>query len=94
MRSPSLDFALRAILRMSQFAPGELVLLAQEKGTRRLARYAGSLRFSPFRALAELAEFAAPSASKSSSNRAARSIPKWLRCSAAPDGFQHLLVVL
>ena len=31
MRSPSLDFALRAILRMSQFAPGELVLLAQEK---------------------------------------------------------------
>ena len=31
MRSPSLDFALRAILRMSQFAPGELVLCAQEK---------------------------------------------------------------
>ncbi len=38
MRSPSLDFALRAILRMSQFAPGELVLLAQEKGTRWLFR--------------------------------------------------------
>jgi hypothetical protein len=31
MRSPSLDFALRAILWMSQFTPGELVLLAQEK---------------------------------------------------------------
>jgi hypothetical protein len=31
MRSSSLGFALRAILRMSQFTPGELVLLAQEK---------------------------------------------------------------
>ena len=44
MRSPSLDFALRAILRMSQFAPGELVLCAQEKapkekGTRRPRRH-------------------------------------------------------
>ena len=44
MISPSLDFALRAILRMSQFAPGELVLHAQEKvpkekGTRRPRRH-------------------------------------------------------
>ena len=43
MRSPSLDFALRAILRLSQFAPGELVLHPQEKvpkekGTRCLRR--------------------------------------------------------
>ena len=43
LRSPSLDFALWGILRMSQFAPGELVLRAQEKvpkekGTRRPRR--------------------------------------------------------
>ncbi len=49
---------------------------------------AGSLRFSPVWALAELAGFAAPAACKSSSNRAARSIPNRLRCSAAPTGFR------
>ncbi len=50
MRSPSLDFALRAILRMSQFAPGELVLRAQEKvpkekGTQRPRRVVLQGRF-------------------------------------------------
>ena len=31
MRSPSLDFALRASLRLSQFAPGELVFAPSKK---------------------------------------------------------------
>lgn len=37
MRSPSLNFALRAILQMSQFAPGELVLLPKRKYPKRKA---------------------------------------------------------
>ena len=31
MRSPSLDFALRAILWMSKFAPGELIFVSPKK---------------------------------------------------------------
>ena len=31
MRSPSLEFALRAILWMSQFAPGELIFAPPKK---------------------------------------------------------------
>ena len=37
LRSPSLDFALRASLRLFQFAPGELVLRGQEKVTKEVA---------------------------------------------------------
>jgi hypothetical protein len=60
-----LDFALRAILRIAQFAPCELVFAPPKKSTQKksgpegLPAKAGSLRFSPFRALAELAGFAA-----------------------------------
>jgi len=74
---------------------GELLFFAPPKksiqkkgGPEGLPADAGSLRFSPVWALAELAGFAAPAACKSSSNRAARSIPNRLRCSAAPTGFR------
>ena len=61
MRSPSLDFALRAILRMSQFAPGELVLRAQEKVPKEKgtpvhsSAIADPFRSSPIRGRAQLA---------------------------------------
>ena len=66
MRGPSLGFALRAILRMSQFAPCELVLLAQEKvpkekctrsphRSKLQGRFAAlPMRSSPFRERAQL----------------------------------------
>jgi len=86
-------FCAWGILRRVSPPSGEFLFFAPPKkrnqkkgGPEGLPVDAGSLRFSPFRALAELAGFAAPAACKSSSNRAARSIPKWLRCSAAPDG--------
>ena len=49
LRSPSLDFAQRASLRLFQFSPGELVLLGQEKVTKeKAARRLAAARFPRF----------------------------------------------
>ena len=93
MRSPSLDFALWAILRMSQFAPGELVLLAQEKvpkekGTRcprRLAPIPCVPRQTGRRAQLG-AMTGSPIPSWLASNRARSFSPVWLRYSARATG--------
>ena len=46
LRSPSLDFALRASFRLFQFAPGELVLRGQENVTKdKAARGLAAARF-------------------------------------------------
>jgi hypothetical protein len=64
----------------------------KERRTRRLAHPVicderpGSLPFPPAWALAGLAGFAAPVGWQIQLDMAARSIPTWLRCSAAPDG--------
>jgi len=91
LRSPSLDFALRAILRMSQFAPGELVLRAQEKvpeekgNPHRLApvpcipRQAGGPRNPE-------PERDWPIPRRLASNRVRALLPAWLRYSAQATG--------
>ena len=87
MRSPSLDFALRAILRMSQFAPGELVLRAKEKAPKEKGTRSPR-RLTPMPCVPRQSGGAHNSVDllMSASDRMRTFSPGWLRYSARPTG--------